>query len=159
MDKISPERHLKNLAFKDCGSKGISKEQEQGGCLGAETFWGPLLSTKKLLLLGVHEIQGLSVVLAEEGGVTLYAASKERGYFGSRVISDIIVWIFPCISPFHFPADAGIQVLGFLTSREVVSRWKAEAAYNARFFQAFVSHYSRLVDAVKLSILEYTGGE
>lgn len=132
------------------GSKGISKGQEQGGCLGAERFWGPLLSAKKLLLLGRHEIQGLSVVLAEEGGVTLYTVSKGRGYFGSsRVISDIIVWIFPCISSFHFPAEVGIHVLGFLTSGEVVSRWKAEAAYNAHFFQVFVFRYSHLVDTVK----------
>lgn len=146
MGKISPERHLRSLAFKDCGSKGICK----GGCLGVERFWGPPLSAKKLLLLGRHEIQGLSVVLAEEGGVTFYAVSKGRGYFGSsRVISDIIVWIFPCVSPFHFPAEAGIHVLGFLTSGEVVSRWKAEAAYNAHFFQAFVFRYSHLVDAVK----------
>ena len=38
VDNIFPERHLKNLTFKECGSKGIYRGQEQGRCLGAERF-------------------------------------------------------------------------------------------------------------------------
>ena len=106
---------------KNVGQKASIGDKSRGDVWGQR---GSLLFTKKSLPLCWHEVQGLSVVTVKEGGVTLNAESKGRVCFGGQDSIWHSTLRFPLILPFHFPTEAGIQVLNFRTSGEAVSQWK-----------------------------------
>lgn len=81
VDEISPVRHLKNLAFKECGSKGVSKGQEQGGCRGQRGSKVPYFLHQEIIVTLLTWNMGFGYSHSRGSGGYLVCSIKGKGLF------------------------------------------------------------------------------